>query len=100
MEQRNFIGINGEYELTPCQIHNKFRKVYSKNLRGHYEIWETQIPLLYSWVYKYEIDNVKVEFYAKNHKLNRSATITLKGLEKDVENLREKLKGEFHLELN
>ncbi|KHO54538.1 MAG: hypothetical protein QT10_C0015G0004 [archaeon GW2011_AR19] len=98
---RYFIGDYDNYNLSSPEIHKKFNKVYKKNLVSEEDIYETQIPKIYSKYYNYKINGVKVQFYSKNQKLNRTirpTTIRVQGLEKSIEKLVIEMKKEFHME--
>src|SRR3989344_1881125 len=73
-----FIGDLENYELSYPEVHKRFNKIYNKN-------------------------GVKVQFYSKNPKLDRTtmhypSTIRVQGLGKNIEKLVKNMKKRFHME--
>ena len=98
-----FIGDLENYELSYPEVHKRFNKIYNKNLVSKKDIYETQFPKIYSTLYNYIINGVKVQFYSKNPKLDRTtmhypSTIRVQGLGKNIEKLVKNMKKRFHME--
>ena len=90
-----------DYELSSPKIHKQFHKIYEKNFVSRKEIYETQIPRIFSAFYNYKINWVKAQFYSRNPRLNRvilPTRIFFQGTEKNIERLINNMKKKFRLE--